>query len=70
MRVASLRAAGGRYSAGAVCAAVYKIEEQRKPEDFIGHRKRGRMQRPERVVTSLPAASGGVKGKRSGCRDR
>jgi hypothetical protein len=23
------------------CAAVYKIEEKRKPEDFIGHRKRG-----------------------------
>ena len=23
------------------CAAVDKIEEKRKPEDFIGHRKRG-----------------------------
>ena len=29
-------AAGGRYSEGAECAAVDKIEEKRKPEDFIG----------------------------------
>jgi len=36
----SLGAAGGRRSPGAVCAAVDKIEEKRKPEDFIGHRKR------------------------------
>ena len=33
-------AAGGRCSRGAWCAAVDKIEEKRKPEDFIGHRKR------------------------------
>ena len=39
-RATSLRAAGGRCSAGAVCAAVDKIEEMREPEDFIGHRKR------------------------------
>ena len=37
---ASLSAASGGYSEGAVCAAVDKIEEKRKPEDFIGHRKR------------------------------
>jgi hypothetical protein len=37
---ASLRAAGGRCSAGAACAAVDKIEGLRKPEDFVGHRKR------------------------------
>ena len=36
----SLRAAGGRCSAGAACAAVDKIEGLRKPEDFVGHRKR------------------------------
>ena len=29
-------AAGGRCSEGAVCAAVDKIKERRKPEDFIG----------------------------------
>ena len=33
-------AAGGRNSEGAVCAAVDKIEEKRKPDDFVGHRKR------------------------------
>ena len=34
-------AAGGRCSRGGLrCAAVDKIEEERKPEDFIGHRKR------------------------------
>ena len=33
-------AASGGCSEGAVCAAVDKIEEKRKPEDFIGHRKR------------------------------
>ena len=33
-------AAGGRYSEGAECAAVYKIEEKRKPEDFVGYRNR------------------------------
>ena len=32
-------AAGGRYSGVAGCAAVDKIEDQREPEDFIGHRK-------------------------------
>ena len=32
----------GRYSEGAVCAAVDKIEDQRKPDDFIGHRKRAK----------------------------
>ena len=37
---ASLSAASGGYSEGAVCAAVDKIEGKRKPEDFIGHRKR------------------------------
>ena len=35
-------AAGGRCSAGTLSAAVDKIEEKRKPEDFIGHRKRDR----------------------------
>ena len=39
-RATSLGAAGGRRSQGAVCAAVDKIEEKRKPEDFIGHRNR------------------------------
>ena len=38
--VTSPSAAGGRYSEGAVCAAVDKIEGMRKPENFIGHRKR------------------------------
>ena len=33
-------AAGGRCSELIYCAAVDKIEEKRKPEDFIGHRKR------------------------------
>ena len=37
---ASLTAAGGRGREGAACAAVDKIEEKRKPEDFIGYRKR------------------------------
>ena len=32
-------AASGRYSKAAGCAAVDKIEDQRKPEDFIGYRK-------------------------------
>ncbi len=36
----SLPAAGGGSRASAVCAAVDKIEEKRKPEDFIGHRNR------------------------------
>ena len=36
----SLSAAGGRYSEMIYCAAVDKIEEMRKPDDFIGHRKR------------------------------
>ena len=36
-------AAGGRCSEGVECAAVYKIEEKRKPEDFIGYRKRGQI---------------------------
>ncbi len=44
----SLRAAGGRCSAGAVCAAVYKIEGKRKSEDFIGHRKRTQAPRKAR----------------------
>ncbi len=34
-------AARGRYSKVTGCAAVDKIEDQRKPEDFIGHRKPG-----------------------------
>ena len=38
----STSAACGRYSELIYCAAVDKIEEKRKPEDFIGHRKRGR----------------------------
>ena len=35
-------------------------------------RRRWRIKRPERVAaaTSLPTASGGVKGKRSVCSDR
>ena len=37
----SASAAGGRASELIYCAAVDKIEEKRKPEDFIGHRKRG-----------------------------
>jgi hypothetical protein len=37
----SASAAGGRASELIYCAAVDKIEEMRKPEDFIGHRKRG-----------------------------
>ena len=35
-------AAGGRCSAGTLNAAVEKIEEKRKPDDFFGHRKRDR----------------------------
>ena len=35
-------AAGGRCSAGTLSAAVEKIEEKRKPDDFFGHRKRDR----------------------------
>ena len=35
-------AAGGRCRAGALSAAVEKIEEKRKPDDFFGHRKRDR----------------------------
>ena len=37
----SASAAGGRASELTYCAAVDKIEEKRKSEDFIGHRKRG-----------------------------
>ena len=37
----ALCAAGGRASKATYCAAVGKIEEKRKPEDFFGHRKRG-----------------------------
>ena len=37
----SASAAGGRASELIYCAAVEKIEDQRKPDDFFGHRKRG-----------------------------
>ena len=33
-------AAGGRCRGIALCAAVEKFEDQRKPEEFFGHRKR------------------------------
>ncbi len=32
------------------CAAVDKIEEKRKPEDFIGHRKRDRANLRQYVI--------------------
>jgi hypothetical protein len=37
------------------CAAVDKIEDKRKPEDFIGHRKQGRhaMQKTDRSPETL-----------------
>ena len=37
------------------CAAVDKIEEQRKPEDFIGHRK------PESSSTKKPRTPTGFR---------
>ena len=50
--VTSPSAACGRGSKGAVGAAVDKIEEKRKPEDFIGHRKRGDTQNDFRLCLS------------------
>ena len=39
-------AAGGRKSEGAVCAAVDKIKDQRKPADFIGSPQTGNDPQP------------------------
>jgi len=50
--VALLRAACGRKSGAKASAAVDKIEEKRKPEDFIGHRKRGNWQ--TRWISVMP----------------
>ena len=47
-------AAGGRRRQCPISAAVEKIEDKRKPDDFFGHRKAARRDNPE-VVGSNPA---------------
>jgi hypothetical protein len=48
------------------CAAVDKIEERRKPEDFIGHRKRDRTNKLHNVLPigniKCPETLGGLPG--------
>jgi len=49
-----------------LCAAVDKIEEMRKPEDFVGHRKRSKYQPIilsciVRAITDGSSPTGGAK---------